>query len=244
MSESSPVGGANTQVVIEFEYELSDDSINDVIDQVGVRPPKRWRIAFNLANDVATPEARRELRQASEIYQAAPGIPTLPRVVKGADEFLQLIQPWLEARRGPALEAKAEASRFDREKEEWVAQYGSDRLRLALQRGYKINRTYALERAAHDIPGAWIDTADTADLRERTDPSMRALEFEEQVNDFFQRRGIDAEGVIMWVAEGPRSDDQLLLVDEEAVVVRNYLGRYTAIIPVDPDYRAPAAAVS
>jgi len=240
--------GEFTAVQLKFQYDVHADFITEQIKLSGTRPPERWEITIDLAEEVQDPDDRLRLLRAWEVYSAVPGYPVLPEPTSEPSEFLHHVEYWVHMLEGDVDEA---ASAFEAEMDFWIESNGSPRLRKARGRHYKVNRLYALERGAIELAGSWIDTNESADLRERTDPSEEALNLEDHVVSQMASRGISGTTRIMWVAEGPRGAQEAAAEgrieyfgDEEAVVVLDYLARYRAIIAVDPACRNPDAGAA
>ena len=71
-------------------------------------------------------------------------------------------------------EAKREAHAAERTR--WVAEHGSDRLKLSLEGGYKCDSIYLAERVALELGEGWeIDNKDEADYEDKINPSLKAL---------------------------------------------------------------------
>lgn len=246
------------KVTFEFQVVVSTEFIEDSIDTHGLRPPSDWQISFELED--IPPPLRRRLRLAHQRYIGVEPYPAFPRPIGDPELFLQALEPWLdqveaeaaEAEKEQELAAQAEAKAqlsFREEMERWTAENGSLRLRAALERGYRANTTYAIERGASEFPGFWVDTADDCEWGERTDPSEEALLLEQGVEGHIARQGAELEHRIVWLEESPRALDRKLEEDEddvfeaqEAIVVPHYLGRYTLVLPVDPDLHNPVEA--
>lgn len=162
-----------------------------------------------------------------------------------------MLHPWIEAaaveyEQAQQLEKEQEHDqatenvRFRLEMEEWVQIHGSKRLRAAVDREYKANTTYAMERAASEMPEFWVDTADDAGWGERSDPSEEALLLESAVQKHMAEHELDLETRIVWLTEPPRSLERWLedeLEAQEAIVVIGYLGRYDLVMPIDEELR-------
>jgi hypothetical protein len=230
-------------VELEFEYDVADSYVETRIDHEGIKHPKRWAIVINLAEDVSDPETRRRIRAAHELYMAVDGYPELERPTDSAAEFLTAIRPWMGRKRNEIAGADPEvlAAEFEGGMRDWIAQSGSPRLRLAHDRGYKVNRLYALERAAVEFPGFYVDTSEAAEWRERTDPTAEALDAEGKVVDHLARYGDSRLTCrIVWLTTPPRDlRDRLKGLprpfrSQEALLVRRFLGRYDLLMPVDP----------
>jgi hypothetical protein len=129
-------------------------------------------------------------------------------------------------------EARKEIKRERREaeKESWILANGSDHLKSAFAEGYDCQRLYVTERAAQEAPGFIVDFDDNADWRSRSCPTERAMEIVNEAREFGIR-----EPRVVWLTSPPGAE----IVDEyepyepfeacEAVVIRNYLGRYDLV---------------
>lgn len=213
--------------------------------------PEDWEVEF-LLTEVPAP-LRGRLMKAHRAYEEVPGYPTLYAPTDNAEDFLEVVEVWLE----DALQTLAEEEEatamlrnseeeenvsFERERRAWIEQHGSERLRIAESRNYKINRLYALERAASEFPFAWVETGNEAEWRERTDPSIDALRLEEQLRAYMERRALDYQDPrIIWLVEPPKALEEALheadvfFEQQEAVFINEFLGRYALFIPVDEE---------
>lgn len=242
-----PLGDAE-KVELAFQIAVSPEFIEETIDTQAIKPPTEWEVSFDL-EDLSAP-LRQRLRIAHERYLAVEPFPEFPRPIDDAEEFLGFLEPWLDAvevQEIEAQEAEEKASRaqqranrrFRSEMEKWAVNYGSKRLRAAIDGNYRANTTYAVERGNTELPGFWIDTAGDGEWGERSDPSEEALLLEQGVDADFAERGIDLEHRIVWLEESPRALDRklenedLMFEPEEAILVAGYLGRYTAVMPLD-----------
>jgi len=252
MPHLSPVGDSEP-VELAFEFDVDQSWIDSVIDATGEKPPRRFEVTFDL-REVAR-ELRPELRRAHAIYKAVPWYPLL---AEPTDD------PWIIAnailgrwRSEQAAEAEEEVERRQEEARRaavkadvmrWIDQHGSRRLQLAAIRGYNINRLYARERAAKDLPGFWVDFGRKALVRERANPSEEALDLETVVDDFLQTIPSASESIsrIVWLARFPPDmQEHADLLDDvseqgEALKIDDWLGRYPVYLPVDPALRAPS----
>lgn len=241
------------KVTYDFRIIVSQEFIEEHIDTEGVRPSLEWDIDFDVEE---IPLAlRRRLRHAYERYMEVEPFPEFPTPIEDPETFLEALEPWLD---------KVEAEEADEEKEEeklagaveaaqlhfkkhmegWAAENGSPRLRAALERGYRANTTYAIERAASELPGFWVDTADDCEWGERTDPSEEGLRLEEALEAHISLRGIELEHRIVWLEEAPRALDRFLDEEDEVfeaqevILIPAYLGRYSLVLPVDENLRS------
>lgn len=242
------------RVTLNFAFDVSDEYIEQTIDESGLRPSRRWAVSFDLA-DVPAP-ARSRLRKAHALCMAVDIYPMVPAPTEDPEEFLAAIEPWIEQAGIEHEEAlarteereKEEAlanAQFRLEMKEWVHAQGSRRLRAAVDRGYKANTTYAMERSASEMPGFWVDTAGDAKWGERSDPSEEALVLEGEIQDRMTEQEVHLETKIVWLREPPRAlDRELEARDEafepqEAIVVSGYLGRYVLVMPLEEELHAP-----
>lgn len=116
-------------------------------------------------------------------------------------------------------------------KADWISEHGSDHLKRAIEKGHDCQRKYVIERAAIEAPGYVVDFENAADWKERTCPSLSAL----NEADKAEALGIgDAE--IVWLTDEPRSSKRSAAdcyEDEfqacEAVIIHNYLDKYNLI---------------
>jgi len=239
------------EVVLEFEVDVSDAYIEDYIETLGVEPPRRWAIEFDLQE--VPPHLRSALRKVHARYLNVEPYPRFPAPTDDPEEFVDLISPWLEvmeqeeaAQRDERLaeEKRAEENQkqFHASMAEWAGDHGSPRLKAAIVRGYKANTTYALERAGQELPGFWVDTAGDLEWGERSDPSEAALDLEEAVQHRLDAVGVDRRAKIVWLTEPPRLLLRWLEEEQgedfeaqEAILVTDYLERYSIVLPVDPD---------
>ena len=90
-----------------------------------------------------------------------------------------------------ALEAEERAREADRAA--WIESFGSERLKLGVATGHKVNRLYQTERVAQEAPGFAILKEREMELRERLNPSLVALQEA-------QRTG----GRVMFCVPGPQ----------------------------------------
>ncbi len=136
---------------------------------------------------------------------------------------------------------QAEAQAFRSTMEAWARDHGSDRLRRAIERGYKAVRTYAEERGALEAPGWIVDVADRATWKSRSDPSATALAAEAEAitmaSELVRRGSLPADQAadvrvgVVWLTRHPTAyswDEP----QQEAIVVRGYLGRYDLLRPL------------
>jgi len=248
-----PVGDA-AAVKLSFKFTVSSDWIEEQLQETGVELPETWEVDFDLPE---VPKVfRGPLLAAHRQYVHLPGLPDFYAPVDEPEPFLEAIGPWLatsteqqqqEEMQSRALSA-AEAQtveNFESERKTWISQHGSPRLKRAEARGYKVNRTYATERAAIEFPRFWVDTSAESEIRERTDPSTEALDLEQEVRAWMEVHNLDFEPRIVWLVEPSKDLDEhidqgsWLFEQQEAILVSGFLDRYILLLPVDEDLHRP-----
>jgi hypothetical protein len=246
-------------VVLEFECAVDDAWVEHMIDTSGVKPPRDWNVQFDL-REIDTPPLRRALREAYQDYNAwTDWFPVLPYPIEDAQEAAVALVEAVEAERRRRDDEAAAADAVERERQElvtafeedrgeWIKIYGSRRLQMAAARRYEINRLYAIERAALEFPGAWVDTGRDCRWRERANPTEDALLLEDAVHGHMQALGLALSHRVVWVHEWPRAavdhiseNTPYLPAADEALRIHDWLGRWDLFLSVDPDYRAPTA---
>lgn len=233
-------------VTVTVTFFINKAWIEEQVIATGQRHADRWVAEINL-RDVEDPSERRLLRDAHAFYKDHPDYPLLSQPTEDVHELIAALAEWVEGIKASGYVETSEEA-FEREKDNWIRELGSPALRQAHERNYKINRTYALERARLEYPSSWVDTSDGADWAERGDPTAEALTLETEVARSILENGHNYECRIVWLTEPPRDlADYLDERDEafeadEAVIVYEYLGRYALVIPVDADWRKPAPA--
>lgn len=142
------------------------------------------------------------------------------RAAERAEEHRQAAERnTVEAARRQAeaiADAQAKAQR-EADKVAWVAAHGSEFLRKACGAGYDCQRKYVAERAATEFPGYVVDWNDKAAWRDRSCPSESALD-----------EALRTGGLVVWLTVSGVEDDYDFEA-REAVVVREYLGKYDLI---------------
>jgi len=147
---------------------------------------------------------------------------------RNAWEAEQAAEKEAEQRRLEVLRAEVErkadeenARRAD-EAAAWIAEHGSERLKLAHQGGYKCTRLYLQERVALELGADWgVDTADRADWEEKVNPSLEALQMVRDLPEGY-------EGEVVWLTEGTQRDEYGFLPCE-ALKVRLPYSRHVAL---------------
>jgi hypothetical protein len=261
MVQAGPRGDARV-VAHEYHYSVSEEWIQEKIDEEGIERQRFWQIAFEL-RDLQGADARRKARDLREKWETIPDEIELAEPTEDPEAFLELLEEWVRERwNAQAEQARAQSAEQSRERQQqrefeadmdrWIEEEGSERLRLARERGYKVTSSYARERAATELPETWIDTAERADWRERVDPSFEALRVETSVVRWMEERNLPYSTLIVWLVEPPSSMAEALdkatpdepfgvaFEQQEALLISDYLGKYRAFLMVDRDERAPA----
>lgn len=158
-------------------------------------------------------------------FAGSPHLPALEAAYAAA------LERWREHERQVAEERRRDQERREAEKQQrleerraWIAEHGSAYLRKCEHAGYDCQRRYVLERAALEFPGYVVDFDDNARWKDRSGPSEAALDEAARVG-----------GIVVWLTRSPVDDGnpeeyQAGWDDErEAVVIRQYLGRYDLI---------------
>lgn len=256
MNSIHPLGEPEV-VKLQFQFTVSADWIEEQLQETGMQMPEDWEVEFELPD--VPGDLRGHLVRAHRQYLELPGYPDLYAPVDDPQQFLEAISNWIKSESQELEREEAQTSartvaekdqgqQFERERKSWIAEHGSPRLRLADERRYKVNRTYAVERAAVEYPRFWVDTSGDSDVRERTDPSMEALELEQAVKTWVSHQNLDVDGVdprIIWLAAPPKELDEYvdendwLFEQQEAILVPEFLGRYSLVLPVDEDLHRP-----
>lgn len=119
---------------------------------------------------------------------------------------------------------KAERDRLEAEKLEWIQAHGSEYLKDAVSLGYNCQRQYVTERAEMEFPDFDVDFGDNAKWTSRSCPSPEALQ---EVKELVAA-GHEAE--VVWLTDdGAEREDWEDFESCEAIVIRNYLGRYDLV---------------
>lgn len=142
--------------------------------------------------------------------------------------------------REEAKKAATEALKAEREADKiaWILAHGSEYLQKAHTAGYDCQRKYVEERAALEFPGFVVDFDDNAHWSSRSCPSEPSLNAALAINE----AAGDEIAEVVWLttepdgtALGTESDDRgewdtsPLQPRREAIVIRNYLGKYDLV---------------
>lgn len=253
--------GESTPVILEFRCLIDPKVIDEIINATGEEPAEAYTIAFDLRE--VPPHLRARLRQAHAAYMAAEGFPVVRGITEDPEEIANAaINVWRNEQHAAQVaqaekDEREEAARAEEEVRQeamfsWIALNGSIRLQMASERGYNVRRLYAVERAAKDLPGFWVDFSSAAKARARANPSLAALEVETELDAYLA--GYEHEPAlvseIVWLTAFPRDMDRHLEDMElppeqlEALAVHGWLGRYTVYLPIESAFRAPQAEES
>lgn len=142
---------------------------------------------------------------------------------------------WQEENAAEAREAaEREAERMERAAREaaeqvaklaWAKEHGSDHLRRGLEAGHSCDRLYWIERAAVEYPGYTLDYERNAEHKDRTCPSIPALDARDEVLAAHP----SVAATIVWLTDEP-SDRKL----DDAY--RYEFAECEAVRVDDPDY--------
>jgi hypothetical protein len=205
-------------------------------DEEAVNLLNEWRGEQEAAEAAWRSKAQVALRQAIDgllakldndglvspaIYLEWTGLP-------GYDEACAL-QRAIERKRAEAQAqafalAKAERERQEADKTAWIESHGSEKLQAKFAAGYDCQRLYVFQRAALEHPDFILDWHETARYKGRSCPSDAGFEEAKRVG-----------GRVVWLIEPPSPSKQE--ADEypenfeecEAVVLEDYLGKYTLV---------------
>lgn len=160
----------------------------------------------------------------------------MPRISRPEADIAAFLDS-LEAALG--TDGSEDPRRFAEEMAKWIPALGSERLSIAFSRGYKVNASYARERAAKEFPTFWVHTGEPNIWKDRTDPSLAALEREGEVRGHVLDAGLERYGTrIVWLTEPPPGLDAWLESHDddleacEAILIPKYLGRYHLLEPL------------
>jgi len=242
MPESIPIYGPQP-VVLTFKYKVSDAWVEEQILETGVRPSKDWELTVDL-REVPTKEARKTITDG---YRSGLGLGTLVELGEPTDDPVEVAKVMIAVELfGADSEQSSADAKYEMGRREWIAEHGSERLRLAYGRGYVVNRLYVVERSRKEMPGFWVDTTGAAVFKRRANPSVAALNLETGVDEHLAGLYDDVASVIVWMTEPPKDlqtyiEEENLVVEEqmEALLVSDWLGRHDLYLPIDPELHAP-----
>jgi hypothetical protein len=147
------------------------------------------------------------------------------------DVVTYAIAPAADRVRDETRQAAARTA-YDHERERWIADRGSQRLKLAAARGYRHDGMYRDERLAQDLPGFISSLGRNPGIREAINPSQEALELETSVLERIAKGDLgELEARLVWVQDTGFDG----VPSGEYVEVKPYLGRHSVYKPADPD---------
>jgi hypothetical protein len=147
-----------------------------------------------------------------EAFQIPDDVPYIKNKPRPADVRREAINKFKKAQR-------------EADKRTWIEVWGSDHLKRAcLDEGFNCQRLYVTERAAREAPGFQVDFHGNARWNERSCPTGDALDALDEARSLNL-----GEPRIVWLTFGPDSEDEIEHLEQEAVVIRDYLGRYDLI---------------
>lgn len=148
-----------------------------------------------------------------------------PELKRRADEA-RADKERIEAEMAERKRAEADAARA--EKAAWVEAHGSDYLKRACAAGHNCQRLYVKERAGQEAPNYVVDFDNNAEWRERSCPSLTALNELDKVAQLQI-----GEPEIVWLEAEPHDknneEPEYGFEECEAVVIRSYLGKYDLV---------------
>lgn len=177
------------------------------------------------ADSLLTWEQERRERIASRNIELQPEFDRL----KAEYEAKQVEEESANAQRKAEREAKeaaknAERERVEADKLQWIQEHGSDYLKDAVTLGYDCQRQYVDERSEKEFPDFAVDFGDQAEWKSRSCPSREALAEAKNLI----AKGYKAE--VVWLTCPPWEVDEYERFEaDEAVVIRNYLGKYDLV---------------
>lgn len=133
---------------------------------------------------------------------------------------------------GQLAEQQAKAA-YETDRQAWIAELGSNRLRLAAEREYRHDGIYRDERLAAELPGFLGNIGRRSEVKEIINPSEDALEEETEVLKLVKRQGLDVKVRLVWV----NVDDEMNigLQDGEYVEIDGFLSRHKVYKLVQSD---------
>jgi hypothetical protein len=167
------------------------------------------------------------------------------------EALVESYERFAERWRRVALAAKENRLRrkgaFDRGMREWADEYGSERLRLGLEDGYRMTAVYLEERLGSEFPGfyAWSEPDPERHWNPRVGPTETALIGRRQVQESLESSGSSLKAEVVWMTDPPKEMRESWWdadwVDDdnvgpcEVIIVRGWLDRYTLVGPVSSD---------
>lgn len=123
---------------------------------------------------------------------------------------------------------RQEKEQIMKERKAWIEQYGSEKLKLALELGYECEKDYVYERAKKEFPDFTLDYFDNGCWEKTDNPSFEALkEVKELVDKGYNAYVAEIE--TFPYDEDNDSGDDNNDVEGEAIVISGYLGKYDLV---------------
>ncbi|MTD43802.1 hypothetical protein GKE82_05640 [Conexibacter sp. W3-3-2] len=177
--------------------------------------------------------------------------PTLPAQTFNVSDLVAAYeawaQDWVRIARHHHAGLTAQRRSFEVEMLRWAQQHGSEQLRIGLEDGFRMTKLYLEERIEHTAPGfyAAFQAKDAEPVwKPRSAPSETALRMRRAVQARFESADdtADLKVTIGWLDAENLPKDMIRLVPDwgpdddewkfEAIIVPDWLGRYTLIGPV------------
>lgn len=205
-----------------------------------------------ICREVALPYVRRETVSAANYVLGE--YPTLPAKTFNISDLVEAYETWAQEWASVAHDhhwalQRAQLS-FDEEMKQWAEAMGSDRLKMGLADGFRMTRVYLEERIAHEAPGFYAlfqEEGKGSIWNARNGPTEDALRMRRWVQDRLDSHGgfvrHPPKATIGWIKTEDLPSEMIdwSELDErycdpiesfEAIVVPNWLGRYTLIGPI------------
>lgn len=235
----------------DLHYVLTPSGIDKFVAQNASEPPESFQVsvdlslldadlrkrAFHVYQRLEQQRLAQEddamwetLPPAHERFPQLPTETTDPEVVVTAWEgrfagFDAAVAKEAERTRIEQAVVEGKRAAFRGEMARWIREQGSERLKLALERDYKIHTLYVRERAAQEFPGFILDPNSKSRWRERTNPSLGALKLERFALACQARISTLYKIRVVWLLKDEAGED----AKREAVAVPEYLGFYTLL---------------
>lgn len=176
------------------------------------------------SESLITWETERQDRIAAQMAELEPRYKQLMVEYESGREAAKSERDRVEAQRDAEQKAAREA--LEAEKRAWILEHGSEYLRDAVSLDYDCQRLYVTDRAALEHPDFDLDFDNNADWSSRSCPSIEALTI---VKPLVAAK-LDAQ--VVWLTEGVEKSESNLYDDDEsceAIVIRDYLGKYDLV---------------
>ena len=132
-------------------------------------------------------------------------------------------EEYQEAKKVREAKQAADKARYERARARWIMRYGSERLKTARKLGYGHNGLYVRERCAREHPGYVVDLQHNAKGDPIENPTLEHMK---------QAKAERAQ--LVWLLypaldEKPDYDDYDEIEPGPALVIENFLGKYTLV---------------